>query len=384
MGALLNPYRFAAAAPAANPPVLVFYDGWPTLASSGAVQYCTFTSTGGLVNGRYTSPNSAAAQITGSGGRNLVIAPPGMTGDWMILGFNGKWVAEGQAFILAINRGATGTIGQDANTCARFRAETNGDLTVLDSNGTVVGTLPTVLNHPTWHWLDIKLQALNAGKISVWLDGTLVLDNVSGDFAGASATGNTWGVIFTDDQDSGSDNTGSTRIGECLIGTGDATTDRWGEHRGYVLTPDGVASAGGWTANTGTLATAMDEFAHNADSDYGTTAVANDEFLLTYLTQAGLSNIAAVKLLNVLRSVTGTPSLQQVIKPGTQAAIYGASNTVSTSYGSRGGLMLQNNPNTGLPWTQAEIDDLQAGIKFIGPADSIRVTTCILQVAVKL
>lgn len=378
MGALVNPYVFGGAPPPpTNPPILVFADGWHTLSSATAVPDAPQVSTLASGAGRYTSPNSAAARITGSGGRRLPITINGMSGDWMVLGFNARWEVEAQAAIVAINRGGIGTAAQDANTVARFRAETNGDMTVLDSTGATMGVLTGAVSN-SYHWFDVKVNAVAVGTISVWMDSTLIINEAAGDFAGASATGNTWGVILNDDHDSGSDNTGSTRIGELLVGHGDATTDRWGEHRAYVLVPDGIDTAGAFAANTGTLATATDELGHNNDTDYAFTSTTNDEFLLTLAALAGATAVTAVKLISLVRMTAGSSAVELALKPAAQATIYRPSFTLTTSYVALA-LTLQENPNTSAPFTLSEIGDLKAGAKMTGSGD-LRVTTSIVQV----
>lgn len=376
---LIDPFKFGTVPPVA-PPTLVFGEGWHTLAGPFAVPDAPLNSSGTTVAGRYTSPNSSAARITGSGTRRLPITVSPMSGDWMVLGFNARWEADAQGVIIAINRGAVGGIGQDANTCARFRAETNGDMTVLDSTGATVGSFSGVVN-AAWHWFDVKINAVGSGEISVWMDNTPVINNAAGDFAGASATGNTWGVIFTDDHDAGSDNTSSTFIGETLIGYGDADTAMWGEHRGYVLIPNGIDTAGSFTANSGTLATATDELFHDDDTTYATTNVTDDEFLLTHAdVPGGVGPAMAVKQTGLVRRTTGSSSVEMAIKSGAQATLYRSSVALSTNYVARAHIY-QNNPATSQPWTEAELNALKSGAKMTGSGD-LRITNSIIQALV--
>lgn len=378
---LINPFMFASAAPA-PPATLVYAEGWHGLANGNSFPWprnTEITSNGITFNGRVTG--SRAMPINGSGSRSIRVSPPDMSGDWLMLSFASFHTIEAQAVIFAINRGATGNTSQSANTCARFRMETNGNLTVFDSAGATIGTITGYGD--AWHWFDVKLNAVNSGSITVAMDGTTIIDNAAGDFAGSSATGNSWTLWFTDDEDSGSDNPNAAALGEIIAGYGSADAPLIGEHYANALRPNGIDSAGAWTANTGTLATATDEALHNGDTDYAASSTDTDEFLLTAGDLAGSPTVLAVKHCLIARRTTGSASVVPLEKSGSALAA-GSGATVTTDYGTQTiEQFLPSDPNGGAAWTASALNALKTGARLTGSGD-LRVTQDFVQAFVRV
>lgn len=364
--------QLGAAPPASNLPTLVWAEGWAG-ANGYWPPFTTLNSSGSALTGRYGA-GSFAFQITGSGARSVLIQPGGMSGDWLYLGTNVLWSTEGQAVVLAINRGAAGTTSQSVNTCVRFRMETNGDLTVLDSTGATIGTLTGFGG--SYHWLSVELNAVDAGQITVAVDGSVILNAVSGDFAGSSATGTTWAFWFTDDQDTGSDNSSSTRLGETFIGIGDGTNDLWDEVRGYTLLPTGDDTTTNWTPNTGTQWQATDEQTADNDTTYISTSTDAAEFFNAMGDGPGTGVIAAVVGQCNARRTTGSMTIQAALKATTTH--YGASRSLGTGY-APSGVYLRDNPDTSAAWTHSDVAGIRCGAKVAGAGDC-RVTNTIGQV----
>jgi len=59
--------------------------------------------------------------------------------------------------------------------------ETDGDVHLADSNGTIQGTATTPLTVDTWHFIEVYYNPLSSGAFTVWLDGNSIITGL-GDF----------------------------------------------------------------------------------------------------------------------------------------------------------------------------------------------------------
>ncbi|GAB4565374.1 MAG: hypothetical protein Kow0047_15940 [Anaerolineae bacterium] len=222
----------------------------------------------------------------------------------------------------------------------------------------------------TWFHIgvDVKIDA-SAGWIYVYKDGVLVL-NYDGNTATAGAAVNA--ISFP-----GGANNGWNLyiyVDDVVIDdtTGESAPAKVPDRRFVLLTPNANGDASGWTGSDGNNVDnyqLVDETPPNGDTDYvyAQAAGLQDLYNLTTYTVPNDMVIAAVISLAVARKAAAEDDVQikPLIKAGTTVAA-GDPQDLPTSYSTPVWSRWTTNPDTGLAWTQSDIDSLQAGIESAG------------------
>jgi hypothetical protein len=131
-----------------------------------------------------------------------------------------------------------------------------------------------------------------------------------------------------------------------------------------TLRPDAVGSYNGWTANTGTLATALDDTTPDDDTTIAnsTGAFGNDAFSVSMDTLAATPVIHGVDVVVTVRNGAGAPALQfrpVVLSDGVSFVGHLHDVTDGAWLGARDAFPV--NPRTGESWTRAEVNEAEFG-----------------------
>lgn len=237
-----------------------------------------------------------------------------------------------------------------------------------DIGGSDVATGSTTLQVDTWYLLEAWLKVDDsAGVFQVRLDGTSEI-SFSGDTKPGSETniasmrsggGVTWastGTTYIDDI-AINDTTGSVDNSWCGDGHVELyEADGAGDHTGLSI---GGSSppANNWQA--------VDDIPANDDTDYTYSSTPGDYDLYTVADTTDLSSVDIKRARVEARakeSVASTGTVALMVKTG-GTEYTGSAQSLLTSYSLAFQEEWRLNPATGLAWTIAELDALQAGVK---------------------
>ncbi len=244
-----------------------------------------------------------------------------------------------------------------------------GSLRVIrGDNVSIATTASAVLSAGTWHRIEMEAYIHDtAGTVIVRVDGAIVI-NFTGDTREGALAANVGTVLFTNQH---STNVTSERWEDFAIWTsgGDAPTGFIGDFSIETLFPDlNGTTVNGTPAPGGSIAyQTVDELGvHDGDSSYMLNATAGNIDLFHV---ANLNATATVHGVNVITSVRGDAPGLRVIAAAlrTNSANYFGSNQnvpSQAAYVTKSG-SFGLNPNTGLAWTVAQINDLQVGYKLV-------------------
>ena len=225
-------------------------------------------------------------------------------------------------------------------------------LLVKDATGTAAGTIVT------WRGISSYLEfKWTAGHLTIRCDGATVLD-LAGNFGAGPANqitlGTSVGYYLTLDDIYVCDDTGA------------ANNDFLGDTRILSTIPTGDGAELQWTPSSGTTHyTLLDEATPNGDTDYISAAAAGqtDTFTFPALTlPTGYGILRAVQVMAYAKSpVGGVDRLAGIARVG------------GTDYPSAEGIVqavytgianvFEGNPATGNPWTLAEVNAAEWGVK---------------------
>lgn len=233
-------------------------------------------------------------------------------------------------------------------------------------NGTAVatGTFTYVLN--TWYLLELHAKISDAsGVIQLKVDGVLDIDYSGDTLTGANTTfdniyfvtnsSTDGGILFVDDL--------------AFNDVAGAVDNSWpGDGRIIMLLPNAAGDVTQLTPSTGANYTCVDERPHNSDTDYveGGTL---DTYDLYNLAASGLVTGSIINRVWVTAVARDTVANGGKVKIGMKTEgteYFGDDLTLTTGYLSVDGPEQLVNPQTGVAWTIAELDALQAGFKVRG------------------
>lgn len=146
--------------------------------------------------------------------------------------------------------------------------------------------------------------------------------------------------------------------------TGTRLNDFIGERRIITTFPVGTGNASAWTPSAGSNFATVDDVPPNEDTDYVSTATvgATDSHLLGDLPANTLGVEAIKHTVRARKDDAGSRTLRSLLR--TNSTNYeSADMNLSDSYTDRR-VYLELNPDTGLPWTPAEVNALEAGYKL--------------------
>lgn len=231
-----------------------------------------------------------------------------------------------------------------------------------DSTYVASSILPLLVG--TWCLVEvhIKLDDVN-GKIELKINGLLDLTVFSGDTKPGTAT-TINGIRFGGYSDQWFDDIAINNIS-------DAVDNSWcGDGHVINLTPNANGDSSQFVGNDSNSVDnylLVDEVPSDSDTTYVQSATPNAKDLYN-LTPCNLP--ADYKVLyvwaeaRVKDTTTGAGTIKLLVK--TEATEYESADiNLSTVYAKRIGTLYNLNPNTGLPWTIAQLDALQVGIKVV-------------------
>lgn len=338
------------------------FDGFTTVAQAGRRGINALNLDVKTTGGRF-----GGGAIQGMGGVGSINVPfTSISGDTVYLGWAQKQSNMAATMIWSLGRGSASRIqGATSNACMYLMIDTGGSSTVSIRNaaGAQIATF-TLPFDGAWHWFDLKVVALSgtSGSFELRMDGNTVASATGVNMAGSSATGTQWSWNFGYSYAYQGDT--SPYFDDLVIqDTSGTSNNSWvGDCRIATLLPDSVDAAGAWTANTGTLATAL--ATHDDDTSYASSSTAADEF---FVGVADLpvtpSSVRAVQA-TVIGRKTGTDgtTFTPEVKSGATVGS-GASVSLGTSYWASKAIFPVD-PATGAAWTAAAVNALKIGGKL--------------------
>lgn len=229
------------------------------------------------------------------------------------------------------------------------------------SGATLLGTSVTPLTVGVYQYLEWKFIFASLGSFAVRLNGTPILSGstiqpaIPDKFVFTSASGAVTAGITAD-------------IDDFYVLDGTPTkTDFLGDMRVVTLTPNANGDTNTWAFTGGGVTTnfeAVDETFPDGDTTYVSNGVVGNVDLYNYTNLSGVFEIKGVQTdLYVRNDDVGTHSIAPVFKTG-GTSFDSPTQTITNAYKYYTHAR-ELNPFTGLDWTTADVNALQAGIKLI-------------------
>jgi len=235
----------------------------------------------------------------------------------------------------------------------------DGTLSVY-RDSTLLATSAMSLNLSTWYYIEIKVYTIDSatGTVDVrvneadWINLTGIVTQAGpnpyhNSFRIGNCNTNTWydDIYFLD-------------------GTGTINNDFLGPRKVSVIRPNAAGDASQWTPDSGTNYDRVNEVELDEDTSYVETGITTEKDLYNYDPTVNLTEIDGIQIMTDVKVTSGSMEFQTLTKSGSTEDSDSGGIIISTDYGtifSVGEL----NPDTSLPWTPAEIDAAQFGIKAI-------------------
>lgn len=290
-----------------------------------------------------------------------------VSGNTVFIGFSFSQAYSTGNLGFSLARGQLSRVtGSGTNTVFYMRQLSGSTVTIYNAAGTSIGTVNMPLDG-AWHWWDIKVVSLSgtSGSLEIRMDGNVVFSAVSVNMAGASALGNSWCWAFGYSYGYQGNNNGYFDDLVICDSSGTSNNDVIGDCRIITKVPTTLDAAGAWTANTGTIPTAIDDGSTpDDDTTYITSSTAADEFFVgADVLGVTPASIKGVKVTAVARKTgaEGTTMTAELKSSGVIGA--GSAQSMSTSYSGISGIFPVD-PNTSSPWTLSAINSLKFGGKL--------------------
>lgn len=283
-----------------------------------------------------------------------------------ILGGHATMIAGGAVFSTAGYQGAVMGFYGDNGSTAHVTVMHNTDGTVSvrrgTTAGTVLGTTTQAFPYNVWHYWEMKVVLHDTtGSVVIRLNNAVILNLTNIDTKNAGTGAVIDFVQFYNTAQHG------VKYDDIYIndGSGGVDDDFWGEIAIKTLVPTGAGNSTQLTPSTGSNWSCVDEALNTTPntSDYvgSSTVGQKDTYALTDL-PAGTPTIkyASVGLYSA-KSDAGAISAKRVLRVN-GVDYTGADLTLAASYQ----WFWENirlSPDTGLAWTKAEIDAMEAGIE---------------------
>lgn len=253
-----------------------------------------------------------------------------------------------------------------ATTHITVTYDTGGKLKVYrgTSAGTLLATGLLTITRPVWHHLQVRVVISDTvGVVQVRIDGAATNDI---DFSGDTKNAGT--LVSVDTVKFSTFDTTDFMTDLAIIDAGGSVLNTWpGDVRVVTCTPNGngatsdaVNSAGNSVNNY----TYVDDLPFSSADYTGTpTAAAGDTYALSDLPIGTTSVKGVMVVLSAAKSDTGGKSIKRRVRSG-GTTYAGNSVALGTSYVSITEI-LETDPATGLPWTSAAVNALEAGYEAV-------------------
>ncbi len=247
----------------------------------------------------------------------------------------------------------------------------------LNPDGTIsVATASlTPLGVPIYAQLDVSTKILNLGQR--YHIEMKVYTHSSAGTVGVRVDEENWISVTEEDTECGSNPYhNSFRLGVSgawisyddvyfLDGTGTINNDFLGVQKVTVIRPDAAGDSSQWIPNSGVNYDRVNESELDEDNSYVETATTTDKDLYNYSSVGNLSSITGIQILCSARVTSGRMELQAVTKSGATEDTQSCMILVLSEEYKTCSVVGELNPDTSLPWTPAEIDAAQFGVKAI-------------------
>lgn len=348
------------------------FEQGPGLTGNGGDDYQPFGGSGGSVQSTIKKHGAYAAEFIKT-----------TTGSCYV-SVNGERATDGQ---ISLNSGSWATLylqgyfryttkpsanseqimevhGTGGDPIAELHIDVNGKLRVYDFNNygtpTLLATGTTTLSANTWYKISFKVVAGSSGSYELLIDDAAELSasrswaitlNLRNVFLGARRDRNGESMTFYWDDYASSGTAYPFSTGEYAVG---------------ILKPNANGSTMSWTAGTGASDyTQVDEIPWS-DSDYvqsptsGNPNVALFNFQSRADASLSTGDILAIKAIMLNKEASSVSSNTKVrVRSGGSNSDSAGFNGSTASIGL--GRLLENDPSTGIAWTGAGIDAIEAG-----------------------
>jgi hypothetical protein len=232
-----------------------------------------------------------------------------------------------------------------------FRVE--GGFIRLYRNATLIATGGS-FSAGVWYYIEIYWNIhASTGTCTIKRDGAIDINFTGNTYAG---TGGTYVNLIA----IGSGNYNTKVFDDFYI----SNSEFLGNFRTVRLSPNAAGDTTQWTPNTGTNVAAIDDTATDSDTTYVITSTTDniDLYNLTSPTHGGTTIHGVDVRYDYRKEVSDTnfaplfKTAGGTVQVGTTIPVTSASYVVSN-------VLQTTNPETGLAWTQSEIDGLQIGMK---------------------
>lgn len=288
---------------------------------------------------------------------NLAYAQsPNLTTDrWLTMGVAVKItdspIGPAQVEFLAFYDGAVRGVNLQMNA--------DGTISIYQDT-TLIGTTANALSINTWYYVEMQVYTdqVTSGSIELRVNEAV------------------WYQNLACDTQSGSNNYHSAfRIGVCDIPTlyddaylldssGSTNNDFLGIRKVSAIRPNAAGDDTDWTPDAGNNYDRVNEVELDEDASYVETGTATDKDLYNYDPTVNIASIDGIQIITEVKATSGSMELQNLTKSGSTEDAQSCGTIISTDYGTCSSLR-ELNPDTANPWTPAEIDAAQFGIKAI-------------------
>jgi len=232
-------------------------------------------------------------------------------------------------------------------------------LHVIRGDGIILATVLNVFVHNTWNFIELKVKIDDSTGFVIVKKNEIEIVNISNVDTKNTANASANTISF-----SGMSNVCFDDIYICDT-SGSFNNNFLGDIRVCSLLPNGAGASIQWTPSAGANYECVDESPANDDTDYVSSATANQIDTYAYADlPAFTGDVKGVQVLICARKDdAGARQIAVVARPGiTNHA--GAAKDVSDSYLYHRQIW-ENNPDTTNPWTINEVNAAEFGVKLV-------------------
>lgn len=257
------------------------------------------------------------------------------------------WNASGLSSLMAVYDGTT--------IQANLAISATGVISVQRNGSTTLASTTETFPLNAWLFVQVRYVIANAGSFEVWVDGRSVLSGSGDTQQTANAYANGWGCGI-----------GGGRYTNFVIysETGNAPNARTPETVCYSDIPNGAGASSAWTPSAGSNYQNVDEAPADNDTTYNSAASAPLDDLYAYPSPVPASAVvyAVACECDARRDDAGTNTVDLLCRAGGTTQASGTPYNLTSSY-TRFKRVWDLDPSTGLPWSTANANGSQVGIR---------------------
>jgi len=257
--------------------------------------------------------------------------------------------------------GAGGTVHDAAFSVfsMHWQGEDSNQWEIRDSNDSKVGDSFMSFTD-VWVWVAFVCVATGSGSLTVKIDGKTIVDNVSGDYAGTSATGDEYSLCFTTPYEAHYD--------DLIFGDGAGSTNSGlpPPQRIEPIWPDGDSSNTGFTTLVPSSPTTRwekieEQGTIDEDTSYCESAAVSDEYTVTMEDiLASPASIKAYQQTQRGRRASGGDTVTLRNRLFSNATYYNGTDKVMSDAYENVNDIFEVDPDTSADWTETNINAVLA------------------------